>query len=91
MKISLADSFVHKLNEQIKFISKDKPGAARKFKKDIFEKINELSKLPYKNRKSIYFEDERIRDLIFKGYTIVYLIEKETIYVFGFIKSEETL
>jgi len=32
MKIKLANSFVTKLNEQVKYISRDKPLAARKFK-----------------------------------------------------------
>jgi len=31
--------------------------------------------MPYKHRKSIYYDDENIRDLVFKGYTIVYMIE----------------
>ncbi|GAB6044591.1 hypothetical protein JCM11957_01890 [Caminibacter profundus] len=30
-------------------------------------------------RKSIYFDDENYRDLIHKGYTIIYKIEKDKI------------
>jgi hypothetical protein len=33
--------------------------------------------MPLKYRKSIYFENETIRDFIFKGYCIPYLIEAE--------------
>jgi hypothetical protein len=43
--------------------------------------------------KSIYFEEEVIRDYIFKGYTIVYKIdiEKRTILVFGLIKYQKSI
>ena len=49
--------------------------------------------MPYKNKKSIYFDDSNIRDLIFKGYTIVYRIKPEmkVVEVFGLIKYEENL
>ncbi|UCN01581.1 hypothetical protein LCX93_11680 [Sulfurimonas sp. SWIR-19] len=30
---------------------------------------------PYKSRKFLYHDDENIRDYIFKGYTIPYLID----------------
>jgi len=33
--------------------------------------------MPYKYRKSYYYDDENIRDFIFKGYTIPYLIDKQ--------------
>jgi len=33
--------------------------------------------MPYKFRKSIYFEDENIRDYVFMGYCIPYVIQKE--------------
>ena len=46
--------------------------------------------MPYSNRKSVFFDNKEIRDLIFKGYVIVYRINKkeETIEVFGFTKYE---
>lgn len=47
--------------------------------------------MPYANRKSIFFDREDIRDLVFKGYVIVYKIddEKKIIDVFGFTKYED--
>jgi plasmid stabilization system protein ParE len=90
MKIEITLSFREKLGNQLKFISKDKPEAARKFKKEIIKKIKHLAQNPYSNRKSIYFDRSDIRDLIFKGYTVVYKIDetKKTIFVFGFTKFE---
>jgi plasmid stabilization system protein ParE len=93
MNIKLADSFVSRLNEQVNYIAKDKPGAARKFKNDVLSLIRKLQSNALLHRKSIYFEDPTIRELIFKGYKIVYKISdnKETIVVFGLIKEEEKL
>jgi len=47
--------------------------------------------MPYSNRKSMFFNDGNIRDLVFKGYVIVYKIDeqKEDIVVFGFNKYKQ--
>ena len=47
--------------------------------------------MPYKCRKSIYFTKENIRDLIFKGYTIVYKIDelKDIITIVGIKKYQK--
>ncbi|HBY67806.1 MAG TPA: type II toxin-antitoxin system RelE/ParE family toxin [Flavobacteriaceae bacterium] len=93
MKIKVLKSFSLKLADQVEYIAEDKPQAARKFKKDILKTIKELEALPYKHRKSIYFDDENIRDLVFKGYTIVYRVKpkEECIEVFGLLKYEDKL
>ncbi len=90
MKIKVLKSFRDKLNHQIEFIAKDKPGAARKFKTEILRRIKEIPQMPLKNRKSIFFERDEIRDLVFKGYIIVYRInyDDDSIEVFGFTKFE---
>ena len=91
MKVRVFPSFRTKLLNQLVFIAQDKPGAARKFRSDIFDEIKKLSLMPYKNRQSIFFEESSVRDLIFKGYVIVYNINelKGEIEVFGFIKYVE--
>lgn len=91
MKIRILDSFLKKLNRQVAYIANDKPVAARNFKKSLLGHLTTLKDFPYKHRKSIYFEDEEIRDLIFERYTIVFQINKEEIIVFGFVKDEEVL
>jgi plasmid stabilization system protein ParE len=91
MNIEFRDSFVNKLNRQIGYIASDKPIAARKFKKEILERCKSLTKQPFKCKKSIYFNDETITDLTFKGFTIVYKINAKasTISVFALVKYEE--
>lgn len=92
MKIEITPAFRDKLKRQILYISKDKPQAARKFNQLVFQEIRKLPDNPKKNRKSIFFDDENIRDLIVKGYLITYEIlpNENKIVVFGFYKWEES-
>lgn len=93
MKIEVTTAFINKLKRQIEYISLDKKTAARKFNQLVFRKIKEISNNPKINRKSIFFEDENIRDLIIKGYIIIYEIlpVENKIVVFGFYKWEKGL
>ncbi|MFK7001745.1 type II toxin-antitoxin system RelE/ParE family toxin [Flavobacterium oreochromis] len=93
MKIEISFEFYELLNEQVAYIAKDKPQAARKFKIDLIKSIKKDLKNPYSYKKSIYFDNENIRDYIFKGYTIVYSIDTESnnVSVFEFIKYMESL
>jgi len=88
MKLRILKSFGDKLNDQVDYIAQDKPSAARRFKSEILARIKEIPKMPYANRKSIFFDREDVRDLIFKGYIVVYKVdgEKGVITVFGFAK-----
>ena len=74
---------------KIKFISKDNPNAAKKFKKELLTKIKTIPSNPQIFRKSIYFDDNSIRDLIYKGYTIVFRINEKQIEIFGFVKFQQ--
>jgi plasmid stabilization system protein ParE len=89
MRLNILTSFKDKLNNQIEFIAKDKPSAARKFKLELISRIKEIPQMPYLHRKSLFFDQENIRDLVFKGYVIVYKINENVIEVFGFAKYEE--
>jgi|GEM_PF-141339 len=91
MKLRITKSFRDKLNEQVEYIAKDKPGAARKFKAEIISRIKYIPEMPFANRRSIYFDTDYIRDMVIKGYLIVYRIdiENQTIDVFGFTKYQD--
>ncbi len=88
MKLRILKSFQDKLNEQVEYIAKDKPRAARKFKTDILKRIKEIPSMPFACRRSIFFDIEDIRDLIYKGYIVVYKVDETEgiITVFGFTK-----
>ncbi|WP_163411173.1 type II toxin-antitoxin system RelE/ParE family toxin [Flavobacterium ajazii] len=93
MKIRLQEEFLLALDLQVDYISKDKPAAARKFKNDLLRNIEKDLKNPFYFKKSRYFNNEMIRDYIFKGYVIVYFINEPEnfISVFGFIKHKYSL
>ena len=89
MRIVFKDTFLTRLENHLEFINLDSPKRARKFKNDILARIKATPKNPYQYRKSIYFDDNSIRDIIYKGYTIVFRISSEQIEIFGFVKQQK--
>lgn len=91
MKVSFTEDFMLQLKEQIKYIAKDKPIAARKFKKDLLKNIKKDLVNPFYFEKSIYFDEEKYRDYVFKGYTAIIRIESELeiVYIIGFLKHNK--
>ncbi len=51
------------------------------FRKKLNESLYLLKTFPYKNQKSIYFDDENVRNMTFKGYTVIYEIFEDKIEV----------
>ena len=68
-------TFSRQLKQIIESIALDKPNASMKFKNELKEAINLLPDHPLKYRKSIYFDNENIRDMTYKKYTIVYRVK----------------
>ena len=75
MTIVRKREYLDSLKSIMLYISKDSKGRALNFKSQIDNKINNLANFPYKFRPSTHNEDENVRDMIFKGYTIIYLVE----------------
>lgn len=93
MRIKFQEDFLLELNDQVHYISKDKPGAARKFKSDLLRNLKKDLVKPLHFKKSKYFQNENIRDYVFKGYVSIYEVdlENKTVSVFGFIKYKDSL
>ncbi|MBD3839760.1 MAG: type II toxin-antitoxin system RelE/ParE family toxin [Epsilonproteobacteria bacterium] len=89
MNLEFLPAFVNRLEGFVEVIAEDKHSAARKFHKEIITACKDIHKFPYKHRKSIYFDDENIRDLVYKGFVIIYKIDGETIRVFAFINRDK--
>ena len=66
--------YLDALKEIIAYIAKDSPDRARQFKRQLDSRIDDLVTFPYKFRQSLHHDSVEVRDLIFKGYTIVYRI-----------------
>jgi len=60
---------------------RDTKSKADKFILELKKAIETLSSMPMRCRSSLYIDDETIRDLIHKKYTIVFQIKENTIHV----------
>lgn len=91
MELKFSHIFNIKLQRQLDFIANDKPSAARKFKIDLIKALKSLAKMPFQCRKSIFFDSEEIRDMVFKGYVIIYKVDtlQDQILVFGIVNFDE--
>jgi len=78
MTLHKSESFARKLSDILTFISKDSKANAKNFKNELQESLGSIPYMPYKYRKSIYFEDDNIRDFIFKGYCIPYHVDEKS-------------
>lgn len=50
--------------------------------------MTSLSQMPYRCRKSFYHDDENIRDPIYKGYTIVFEVSGDTVFVLSVFRQQ---
>lgn len=93
MQIVRDTRYLKKLQDIMSFIAKDSVNQAVKFQIDLDELIDSLSCMPYKFRESIYFDNENIRDLVFKKYVIPYKIDtiKNQITIIGINKYQKKL
>jgi plasmid stabilization system protein ParE len=88
MKLVLEESFLERLDRQLDFIALDSPARARKFGAALMKAVRQIPSNPWLFRKSIYFDDPNIRDMIFRGYTVVFRIKEYAIHVFGLIHMQ---
>jgi len=93
MTIVRTEAYQKELLLILKHIANDKITASKKFNKDLNEQINNIPNFPYKYRKSIYFNNDNVRDMVFKKYTINYEINlnKNTIFIFSIFNQNKPL
>lgn len=93
MTIKISNEFLKLLKDQVRYSYKDKPRAALKFRKDLLKNFKKDLKYPFQFKKSKYFDNENIRDYVFKGYVPVYEVdlENDIVFAFGFIIYKESL
>jgi len=75
MQIIRDNNYLASLDNVMQFIAQDSFNKALIFLDKLDYAINNIPNFPYKHRQSFYYTNEDIRDLIFKGYTIPYLID----------------
>ena len=91
MHIKKSEQYKNELKVILENIAKDKILAMKKFRKDLNYKIKNIVNMPKKYRKSYYYDDENIRDMIFKGYTIIYEISKDHIEIMTIFNQNEPI
>lgn len=89
MIIVSTDDFENELNGILDFISQDSLERAIKFHNDIYAKIKKIPNMPFAYPQNQQANDENVRNLIYKGYTIVFRIAKEQIKILGIYKNNK--
>lgn len=85
MKIIYSPRFEREALQVYKHIAKDKSKAAKEFLAKIKNQIQTLTGHPRKGRPT----EDGERELIYKGYTIPYLIDGENIVILGIFNQNE--
>ena len=76
MTVITDEPFDQNLKKIVRFIATDSENRARAFHVNLRKGLESLDNFPFKYRQSIHYNDPKIRDFIFKGYTIPYLVDE---------------
>jgi hypothetical protein len=77
MKIFRKEEYTTTLKIILSFISKDSKRKAINLKSQLDKQVNNLENFPFKYRQSRLYSDENVRDMTFKGYSIIYIVEED--------------
>lgn len=77
MVVEISPRFNEELDEIVFFIAKDNPYAARQLFKSILKIIEAIPDNPYIHRAREGLKDVLIREFVYKGYTVSYLIDEK--------------
>lgn len=86
MNIIITQEFETKLSKIVGFISTHSVNAARKFYYEIYTKIHKIPQMPYSFRKNQLLNNKNVRDMVYKGYVVVFKITPESIIILGIYK-----
>jgi len=83
MQIIYKKTFEKQLLHIVNYIAKDKINASINFANELQKLIFSIPDNPLKYKPSVYFSNENVRDMTYKGYTIIYKVsfQKNTIEV----------
>jgi len=77
MRLEKLERFNEELEIIVLFIAEDSQSRALKFYDELIVKIEQIPLSPLIYREREKSKDEHVRELIFKGYTVPFLIDKE--------------
>jgi len=76
MQINRSPRYRNNLFQILNYIAQDKLSASKNFLNELDKLIDNLPNFPFKFRKSKYFDNEKIRDMVYKGYTVIYRVNE---------------
>lgn len=86
MHINFDTEFEISLISILDFIALDKVSAAISFHKELYRTFDLIKENPYMFKASRYFKMDSYRDMIHKGYTVIYRVDEEEIFVLEIFK-----
>ncbi|MDL2346170.1 type II toxin-antitoxin system RelE/ParE family toxin [Campylobacter hyointestinalis] len=86
MKIIYTQNFQNQFYDLLTYIAKHSLQNALNFQAEISSKIDDIVIFPYAHRQDPQMNNANIRDLIFKGYVVPFLISND-IYILGIYKQ----
>ena len=89
MRIVYEEQFKSQLQAILAFIARDNPNAARFFCNRLKVRIEQIPQVPLACRKSRYFDDDTLRDLVFMGYTAIYRVSPDEIRMLDLFKWQD--
>jgi len=91
VKIYWTEEGLKRLDEIESYISRDNPGVAREFINKILDKVEILMNQPDIGRVVPELSIEKIREIIYKNYRIVYLVKAEHIEILTVFEGHKQL
>ncbi|WP_172202179.1 type II toxin-antitoxin system RelE/ParE family toxin [Campylobacter sp. RM16188] len=83
------DDFVKNINLICNFIALDSQNRADNFYDELMGKIETIEDMPLRFRKNSILNLNNVRDLIYKGYIIPFLIKNDDIYILDIYKENK--
>jgi toxin ParE1/3/4 len=85
LQVRKSNRFKNELKQIVKFIGESNPKNAERFYYGLMDRFDSLLDHPKKGRAN----EDGGRELIYKGYTIPYLIDEENIVILGIFNQNE--
>jgi len=90
-KVKWSKDSIEDLKEICRFIALDSPYYAKLFNDRIFEMVEHLELFPEIGRRVPESDDPKVRELIYKGYRIIYQIRKDCLEIITVIHGSRLL
>lgn len=90
-KVKWSKDSIEDLKEICKFIASDSPYYARIFNDRVFEMVEHLELFPEIGRRVPESDDLKVRELIYKGYRIIYQVKEDYLEIITVIHGSRLL